>query len=101
MADAKSPPKKQESRDSVTFSGPVDSVYVGAPDHTLLDVGTGAGVAIDSNHWPEVVVWTPWEAMPSCYKSFVCVEKALVAKPVSLGPGQSWVANMNLSVQNL
>ena len=26
-------------------------------------------VAIASNGWPEVVVWTPWTAMEACYRS--------------------------------
>lgn len=25
-------------------------------------------VAIASNGWPEVVVWTPWTAMEACYR---------------------------------
>ncbi len=41
-ADPKNPAKKSEDRDAVTFGeGLVDSVYLNAPDHVELDVGTG------------------------------------------------------------
>ena len=40
--DANNPAKKTEDREEVTFSGPVDSVYLKAKDYVELDVGTGA-----------------------------------------------------------
>ena len=30
----------------------------------------GAAVAITSNQWSDVVVWSPWTAMPDCYRNF-------------------------------
>ena len=39
--DANNPARKHEDREAVTFAGPVDSVYLSAPDYTQLDVGTG------------------------------------------------------------
>lgn len=42
----------------VTFSGPVDSVYLKAKDYVELDVGTGAAVAISSSGWEDMVVVT-------------------------------------------
>lgn len=54
------PPLSSESRDAVTFGGAlVDSVYLNAPEHVELDVGTGAAVAIDASGWKDVVVWNP------------------------------------------
>lgn len=44
----------------------------GMPVHTLPAAHPSwlrAGdVAIASNGWPEVVVWTPWTAMEACYR---------------------------------
>ena len=31
-------------------------------------LGLAGDVAIASNGWPEVVVWTPWTAMEACYR---------------------------------
>lgn len=91
VADAKHPSVHKELRELVTFRGPVDAVYKSAPGKVTLDSGRG-DVAIASNGWPEVVVWTPWTAMEACYREFVCVENALATSPVSLAPGQSWAA---------
>ena len=41
VVDANKPAEKQEERDLVSFEGPTDSVYLGAPEHVELDVGTG------------------------------------------------------------
>ncbi len=49
----------------MTFSGPVDSVYLKAKDYVELDVGTGAAVAISSSGWEDVVVVIP----PSQFQS--------------------------------
>ena len=42
VADANNPAEKKEERDVLSFEGPTDSVYLGAPEHVELDVGTGA-----------------------------------------------------------
>lgn len=41
VPDPKNPVKSTEQREQVTFSGPVDSVYLKAKDYVELDVGTG------------------------------------------------------------
>ena len=65
------------------------------------DVGTGAAVAISSDGWKDVVVWSPWTAMEACYKEFCCVERGVCDKPVEVKPGESWRARMDLSVVDL
>ena len=101
MVDANAPPTKTEDRDAVTFSGPVDSVYLGARDYVELDVGTGAAVAITSSTWSEVVVWSPWTSMEACYKEFVCVENAAFGKPQHVAPGGDWRAQTEFSIKDL
>ena len=39
--DANNPTQKVEDREEVSFDGPMDSVYLDAPEHVQLDVGTG------------------------------------------------------------
>lgn len=99
--DANNPPKQVETRDAVAFTGPVDSVYLKARDHVELDVGTGAAVAITSNRWDDVVVWSPWTSMEACYKEFCCVENAQFSSPVELKPGEFWRAQMEMTVRDL
>lgn len=78
-----------------------DSVYLDAGNYVELDVGTGAAVAISSDGWKDVVVWSPWTAMESCYKEFCCVERGVCNEDVAVGPGESWRATMDLSVVDL
>ncbi|GAX79977.1 hypothetical protein CEUSTIGMA_g7416.t1 [Chlamydomonas eustigma] len=96
--DPKNPEIKVEDRDAVTFSSYVDSVYLAAPSHVELEVGTGAAVAIDTEGWEDVVTWNPWTTMESCYKNFVCVENAKFGKPATVQPGDTWKAAANFSV---
>lgn len=99
--DPKNPETKVESRDEVTFSSYVDSVYLNSPSNVSLDVGTGAAVSIDTTGWEDCVVWSPWTTMESCYKNFVCVEQAKFGKPVTLEPGGNIAFTANFSVQDL
>lgn len=99
--DPKKPETKVESREAVTFSSYTDSVYLDAPEHVELDVGTGAAVAIDSWGWTDTVVWNPWHTMKDCYERFVCVENAKFGAPVVLQPGESWEGTSTFSVIEL
>ena len=56
VPDVNNPVKRKEERDSVTFEGPSDAVYINAPERVALDVGTGAAVQIVSKGWQDVVV---------------------------------------------
>lgn len=96
--DPAKPEKKQETREKVTFEGYVDSVYLDAPEHVELEVGTGAAVAIDSTGWTDTVLWNPFETMKSCYERFVCVENCKFGSPGTVNPGESWRATANFSV---
>lgn len=99
--DPKNPETKVETRDAVTFSSYVDSVYLNSPSNVSLDVGTGAAVSIDTSGWEDCVVWNPWTTMEACYKNFVCVEQAKFGKAVTLAPGESWSATANFNVVDI
>lgn len=96
--DPKNPETKVETRDAITFGSYVDSVYLNAPNHVALEVGTGAAVAISSSGWEDVVTWNPWTTMEACYKNFVCVENAKYGSAAKVQPGGSWTATANFSV---
>eukprot|EP00963_Diacronema_lutheri_P003714 scaffold287_cov337-Pavlova_lutheri.AAC.77 len=100
VADPENPKEGMETREKLQFEGPVDSVYMDAPEQVELDVGTGAAVAIQSRGWKDVVVWSPWTAM-DCYESFVCVENAVFGHPVTVSPGDSWRGQQEFSVVDL
>jgi len=100
--DAENPPKAKETRDVVDFKGPVDSVYLKAGGHVELDVGTGAAVAISSDRWDDIVVWSPWTSMEACYERFCCVENAQFSSPAGpVKPGGVWRATAEFSVVDL
>lgn len=92
------PATLQDTRPSITFDGPCDSVYLNAPSQLQLEVGTGAAIAIDSSAWSDVVVWNPWTAMKDSYEHFVCVENVQFGQPVALAPGASWTAATTMTV---
>lgn len=58
-------------------------------------------MAITSNNWSDVVVWSPWTALPDSYRSFVCVESAHFGSPVKLQPKDFWRAQMEMAVVDL
>ena len=58
-------------------------------------------MGISAKNWGDVVVWSPWDAMPACYRSFVCVENARAVAPVALKPSESWVAHTEMTVVDL
>lgn len=66
--DPSNPEKKVEEREAFGFDSYVDSVFLGAPEHLELDVGTGAAVAIDASGWEDAVVWNPHHTMKECYE---------------------------------
>jgi len=101
VADSKNPPSKKDTAAAVTFTGPVDAVYLGAPNHVELEVGTGAAVALDNSGWEDVVLWSPWTSMKDCYEKFCCVENVKAGEPVVLAPGQSWLATTSMAVVDL
>lgn len=99
--DPNNPETKVEDREKVGFTTYVDSVYLNAPEHVQLDVGTGAAVTISSSGWDDCVVWNPHHTMKACYEKFVCVENAKFGSPVILAPGKDWSASANFSVVEL
>ncbi|XRB24982.1 glucose-6-phosphate 1-epimerase [Pseudoscourfieldia marina] len=98
VADAENPPTKEMPNGTLTFAGPVDSVFENSPSEVSLLVGNGAGIALQQTGFTDTIVWTPWEDMPDCYESFCCVENAKAVKPVTLDPNDTWNATTRFAV---
>jgi len=102
VPDPKSPVRKTETNDAVTFgTALVDRMYLDTPTEVLLEVGTGAAVAVEHlSGWSDTVTWNPHTTLPECWTNFVCVESAKT-QPVTLQAGYVWEAEMTLAVIDL
>ena len=98
--------ERKEDRDTVVFSQETDRIYA--------DVGEGHRIRLLQNGHPlcstenlgfrDTVVWNPWiqkaKAMEDFgdeeFRTMVCVELGTVSKPVTLAPGETWVAGQVL-----
>ena len=97
VADPMDPDVKQSASGALAIGSAVDSVYLDAPAVLSLETGHPAPLRLEAaSGWTDAVVWSPWTAMESCYKEFVCVEHATV-RPSSLAPGETWTAEMSLA----
>ncbi|KZV37179.1 glucose-6-phosphate 1-epimerase [Dorcoceras hygrometricum] len=95
--DPKNPVEGKEERDTVTFPGFVDCIYLDAPEELHLDNGLGDSITIKNTNWSDTVLWNPHLTMESCYKDFVCVENAKIGQ-VQLQPNETWTAVQHLSL---
>jgi len=89
-------PARQPEAD-LSFKGEVDRIYLDAP--SALAVRTpDRRLAVESAGFPDVVVWNPWrekgaalsDLEPEGYRHMVCLEAAVIGRPVALQPGESW-----------
>ena len=89
--------------DPLGFIGEIDRIYYDA--HQIhkapLTLATAMGrMAISSEGFDDVVVWNPGPAQAAMmadlpdgdWQHFLCVEAAAIGRPVTLAPGQEWIA---------
>ncbi|TYH43123.1 hypothetical protein ES332_D11G106600v1 [Gossypium tomentosum] len=96
-----------EQGDAITFESEVDRVYLSAPNVVaVLDHERKRTYVIRKDGLPDVVVWNPWEKKSKSmvdfgddeYKQMLCVDGAVIEKPVTLKPGEEWTGRVELSV---
>ena len=88
------------------FAGEVDRVYAGA-DELRLSAPAG-DTCIGAHGFSETVVWNPGAALAAGLADlgadqqarFVCIEAAVVRRPVSLEPGARWQGRQIVTVAN-
>ena len=89
--------------DPLGFVGQIDRIYYDA--HQIhkapLTLATAMGrMAISNEGFDDVVVWNPGPAQAAAmadlpdddWQHFLCVEAAAIGRPVTLAPGQEWIA---------
>ncbi|KAJ1414686.1 Glycoside hydrolase-type carbohydrate-binding [Sesbania bispinosa] len=85
----------------------VDRVYLSSPNIiAVLDHERKRTYVIRKEGLPDVAVWNPWEKKSKSmvdfgdeeYKHMLCVDGAVIEKPVNLKPGEEWTGRLQLSV---
>lgn len=85
------------------LSRPIDRIYRSVPGPLLLK-GAPHGLRISQTGFTDVVVWNPGGAgrpgdLPQDdVRHMLCVEAAVVARPIELAPGASWSGSQRLEL---
>ncbi|XP_074264952.1 putative glucose-6-phosphate 1-epimerase isoform X1 [Silene latifolia] len=95
-----------EQGDALTFESEIDRVYLSSSDVALFDHGSKKTFQIRKQGLPDVAVWNPWDKKAKAisdlgddeYKEMLCVDGAVIEKPITLKPGEEWVGQLDLSV---
>ena len=97
---------KTEHFDGLQFEGPVNRVYHDV-SRSLLLIESPKALLIESDGFPDVVIWNPWEAdcaalpdmAPLDFRRMLCVEAAAARQKIPLDAGASWFGRQSLIVQ--
>ncbi len=84
----------------------VDSVFL-QTDKAVELLSPQRNIEINKSGFPDLVVWNPWQTLcaqiadlpDDAYQQFICVEAALVAQPMTLAAGESWIGSQRLQVK--
>jgi glucose-6-phosphate 1-epimerase len=95
--------ERVEQQDALEIGAPVDRIYP-APATELMLREPARSLSIQSVHFTDLVVWNPWDSgslaiadlPPTGFRRFLCVEGAVIAKPISLAPGDEWWGRQTL-----
>ena len=90
---------------SLQFGGEVDRIYTDAPSDLIMVDGKNK-LKITSEGFTDAVTWNPWaeksaklaDMLPSDYQKMVCIEAAVIQKPITLDPQKSWTGSQTLSL---
>lgn len=96
-------PLQPEPSAALAIGDETDRIYFGASQPLVLEE-PHRGLVIESQQFPDVVVWNPWEAkcaamadMPALgFRRMLCVEAAVIGEPVVLQPGEQWWGRQSL-----
>lgn len=85
------------------IEGETDRIYQDVSRPLLLKAGN-LSVGIQSDGFPDVVVWNPWvegcarsrDLAADDWRHFLCIEAAAVCQPVVVAPGESWSGRQSL-----
>ncbi|MGA8881157.1 MAG: D-hexose-6-phosphate mutarotase [Azonexus sp.] len=93
----------RETGTEIIVEGEVDRVYYDVRRPQLLNAGN-LSLGIQSQGFPDVVVWNPWvdlcaglkDMPPDGWRHMLCVEAAAVRKPVIVPAGEEWYGRQTL-----
>jgi glucose-6-phosphate 1-epimerase len=93
----------RETGTEIIVEGEVDRVYYDVRRPQLLNAGN-LSLGIQSQGFPDVVVWNPWvdlcaglkDMPPDGWRHMLCVEAAAVRKPVIVPAGEEWYGRQAL-----
>jgi glucose-6-phosphate 1-epimerase len=91
--------QQQQELDPLGFAGEIDRIYWSAGSTQQL-VSPAGRLQIDRERFDDVVVWNPGPVKAAVladlpdddWLQMLCVEAAQIGAPVTLAPGQEWVA---------
>ncbi len=94
---------RTEAMEAVLVDAALDRVYFNVKAPLQLSE-KGRDLRIEAEHFPEVVVWNPWQEKiatmadlpPTDFRRFLCVEAALIERPAELAPGAEWWGRQSL-----
>lgn len=95
--------EQHQEIDPFSFAGAIDRIYYDAKAPLSLATAMGR-MAIQQEGFDDVVVWNPGPAaglsdLPADdWLQMLCVEAATIGTPVTLAPGQEWVARQGFEV---
>jgi len=92
-----------DEADAVRVDTEIDRIYHGVTAPLVLGEAQRR-LRIEAANFPDVVLWNPWQhkaaAMadlsPGDFRRFLCVEAALIGKPVQLAGGEHWWGRQTL-----
>jgi glucose-6-phosphate 1-epimerase len=92
-----------DGADSVRVEAEIDRIYFGVAGPLLLREPQRR-LRIEAASFPEVVIWNPWREKAAAmsdlaagdFRRFLCVEAALIERPVELAPGEQWWGRQTL-----
>jgi len=92
-----------DGADAVRVMEEIDRIYYGVSAPLVLS-DAQRRLRIEAANFPEIVVWNPWrekaaamaDLAPADVRRFLCVEAALIEKPVLLAPGEHWWGRQTL-----
>lgn len=97
--------KSTQADEFLLFPTEVDRIYfdAGRPVQVLQE---HSKTVVEQSGFSDVVIWNPGaekcatlkDMEPDGYLEFVCVEAALIGKPVHLAPGHSWLGTQTLVI---
>lgn len=88
---------------ALRIEGEVDRIYFDAPSELRLQEATRS-LRVQAEGFTDAVVWNPGAAKgaaladlePDGYRRFLCIEAAVIGRPVQLAPGARWHGTQTL-----